>query len=478
MEKTRGITMVANLKWTTATTNEIVDNDFRLEASVFNADVKNAINDIEKCSFKKKYLIGSEGFVKHAHYGGRAKRNYISKRSPYAIGFLGSAEMLQIKPMPEKYLSEKDAIEQFKLIPNTVLISRSGTIGNLTYVSKTLTNYLVSEHAIRLEEIDFAGYVYSFLKTKTGQQLIASKIYGAVVNQIEPEHLASIQVPDPHEIIKKNIHEKIVKSYDLRDKSNELVDEAEQLLIKALYLPPIEKLRPVFFNSDFDVENFSVPLEFLDERLDGSYHIPLVDAIIDCLLDSADKILPLGNNVLTDQIILAGRFKRHYVEEGHGVVFLGGKQIYELDPYNKKYLSIKKHSSRIEKQLFLKENMIAITCSGTIGKVNLIPKHWENWTMSQHVLRVVPKSRDIAGYLYVWLNSDYGRILIERHIYGAVIDEIDDTHLAKVPVPILKDETTTKRINELALEANKLRTEAYYLEQDAINEVNEKVIYA
>ena len=35
-----------------------------------------------------------------------------------------------------------------------------------------------------------------------------------------------------------------------------------------------------------------------------------------------------------------------------------------------------------------------------------------------------------------------------------------------------------KKINDLALEANKLRSEAYYLEQEAINEMNEKVIFA
>ena len=33
-----------------------------------------------------------------------------------------------------------------------------------------------------------------------------------------------------------------------------------------------------------------------------------------------------------------------YVEEGYGKVFIGGKQLYELDPSNKKYLSINRAS--------------------------------------------------------------------------------------------------------------------------------------
>src|SRR5574337_299152 len=187
MEKKRGTFMVTGLKWTTVTSAEVEQAEFRLEASVFNIEAKKALNDIANCPFPKKNLIGEEGFVKHSHYGGRAKRNYISKYSPDAIGFLGSSEMLQTKPAPEKFLSKNGDVEQFRVKKNTVLISRSGTIGNLTFVNETLSKFLISEHSIRLEDIDSPGYVYSFLKTKSGQLLIASKIYGAVVDQIEPE---------------------------------------------------------------------------------------------------------------------------------------------------------------------------------------------------------------------------------------------------------------------------------------------------
>lgn len=470
--------MVDTLKWTSVTSNEVENSNFRLEASVFNLEVKQSICDIEKCRFPKIYLIGLDGFFKKAHYGGRVKRKYISKSNPDSIGFLGSSEMLQIKPMPVNFLSKNSSIQQFSLLKGTVLISRSGTIGNLTFVNDSLSNFLVSEHAIRLEDSEFSGFGYSFLKSKTGQNLIQSKIYGAVVSQIEPEHLASIEIPNPPDKLKQSIHNKIVKSFDLRDQSNEFIDEAEKLLLEALRLPPIVNIKGVHFQNNSELKNYSVPLNFLDDRLDGSYHVPIVLAIMDILLDNADKILPVGSKEISEKIILPGRFKRTYVEKADGTVFLGGKQIYELDPTNKKYLSVKKHGDRIASQLFLHENMIAITCSGTIGKVNIIPKHWENWTMSQHVLRIVAKNKELAGYLYVWLNSEYGNVLIERHIYGSVVDEIDNTHLAKVPIPILKDKSLMEKINNLALEANKLRSEAYYLEQEAIKQMNEEVIFA
>ena len=165
------------------------------------------------------------------------------------------------------------------------------------------------------------------------------------------------------------------------------------------------------------------------------------------------------------------------MEEDYGRIFFGGKQIYEIDPSNKKYLSLSIHGDRIEEQLFLKENTILVTRSGTIGRVNIVPNHWENWVANEHILRVVPIDTSIAGYLYIWLNSDYGRKLIERFTYGSVVNEIDETHLGQVAVPILSDKKTMKEINDLALQVNRLRSEAYYLEQSAIEQMNNEVLY-
>ena len=59
--------------------------------------------------------------------------------------------------------------------------------------------------------------------------------------------------------------------------------------------------------------------------------------------------------------------------------------------------------------------MILVTCSGTIGKVSIVPQHWESWTVNQHVLRVVSKN-PFHGLIYTWLNSEYGKALISRQI--------------------------------------------------------------
>lgn len=466
------------LRWCTVTLQEVLRRGSRLEASVFDVEGKHAREVLEGCKWDTKPLFGNGGMARDAFYPGRFKRNYCSNHEPGATGFLGNAEMLGIQPKPVKYMAFGTArAKAVQVSSGWVLLSRSGTIGNVTYVSETLERYLVSEHAIRIVA-DYPGYLYAFLRTDIGKALVMSAIYGAVVDQVEPEHLESVPIADPPPVLKKRIHDLVVKSYALRDESNALLEKAERLLYDALNLPPLSKVRPRYFDKTADLRNYAVKLSLLSGRLDASYHVPIVAAILQRLKKEAAEITTIDDPRISKRIILPGRFARVYVQEGQGTVFFGGKQLYELDPANKKYLSLAKHGKRIRRELVLTENMTLITRSGTVGKVALVPGHWANWVANEHIIRVEPASADIAGYLYVFLATDYGWELITRFTYGAVVDEIDDHQVSQIPIPLLKDATTQAEINRLALEANAKRTEAYRTEQEAIRITNNEVIHA
>lgn len=477
-EKPEIIVQETPVKWCSVSLSDVVERGKRLEASVFDVEAKQAYQIIKNCIYPIQPLITPDGFVKKAHYGGRLKRHYVSKHHKNSIGFIGSSEMLDIKPQPIKYMVDDEKIDDLRVSQNVVLISRSGTIGNVSYINKTLSKLLISEHAMRLECNEFPGYVYSFLKAKIGKTLVCSNIYGAVIQQIEPEHLATVPIPNAPKEIKEKIHNLIVKSYELRDESNEMIDEATRLLIEELQLPPINEFDVELYKKDASVDTFSVKLSQMAGRADASYHVPIVDAIVKHLEQHAAEVTTIADERISSDVVLPGRFKRIYVEEGYGRVFIGGKQLWELDPTNKKFLSLTHHGDRIAKQLELHENMTLITCSGTIGKVALVGKHWENWTANQHIIRVVPANNDIAGYLNIFLASDYGYQLITRFTYGSVVDEIDDNHVRQIKIPLLKNVDIQNKINSLALEANKKRYEAYQLEQEALRIMDDEVIYA
>lgn len=467
----------APVKWCSVSLSEVVKHGRRLEASVFDVEAKQTYDTISQCPHPKKALIGDDGFVSSAHYGDRLKRNYVSETAPSAIGFIGSAEMLDVYPKPIKFMTDNDTVRDLKVTRNTVLLSRSGTIGNVTLVNRTLEKFLISEHAMRLVCRENPGYVYCFLKSKSGQKLIRSKTYGAVVSQIEPEHIADIPVPDPPAEIKQTINDLILKSYELRDTSNDLIDQAQALLVAELKLPPINQIQTNQLHHNAAVLTFNVKLSELAGRFDASYHVPLVDAIVDILKKNAARVTSIGDKEISSDVVLPGRFKRVYVEEAHGVRFIGGKEMHQLSPATEKYLSRNVHQEQLEGASGIKPYSVLTPARGSLGDVELPCEHFHHWAISDNMMQIL-SYETICGYLYVFLNSAYGKVLIQRFTYGGVVDAIEPSHIRSVEVPILKNTDVQNQINDLALKAVRMRHEAYQLEQQALKLLDDKVIYA
>lgn len=461
------------LRYCTVSLSQIQKNGVRLDASAYDLEAIKALNIVHQSPYGWVYLWGKSGLVKDAYYPGRYKRIYTSdvNDEPFYL----PSQLEEIYPHPTKFLSKKTALllEKDRIESDNLLLSRSGTIGKCTVSSKTTIGKLFSDDVIRVsfkKKVDL-GYTYAFFKTEVGLKILQSNNYGAVIDHIEPEHLCNIPIPNAPEDIKREIHEAIVESYDLRDQSNALIDEAQQLLYDALQIPQRPNLTPKYYAPEAGFRNYTVPLSKLNNRLDASYHLPEVDEIINLISKYAKEVTTLGDPRISKDIILPGRFKRIYVEKEQGVPFFGGKQLLQLNPSGEKYLSFGKHADRIEKELSLEENMCLITRSGTIGKIMIVPKHWTGWVANEHCLRLSPRNKDLAGYIYAWLSTNYALPLIVRHTYGAVVDEIDDKQLAEVPIPLLQDEAIQQRINDLVLQANELRYQAYLKEQEAIKKM-------
>lgn len=468
----------SSLKWCSVPLGDVILRGKRLEASVYDIEAKQARQLINSGKFPIT-TIGGENGLTTSYTGDRFKRIWVEKSD---LPIYQPSTISDIKPIPDGYISRltKTNIEALRVKKGQVLMTCSGTIGKVSYVSETLNNKIFSHDLLRIdcrETVD-QGYVYAYLKSTIGNKILLTNSYGAVVTHIEPEHLATVPIPNAPQNVKKKIHELIVCSFELRDDSNKLIDEAMKLLIRELNLPEMDALKEQSATDKDAVENFSVRLSELAGRVDASYHVPIVKTITDHLRKYAGEVTTLENSDVCAEIILPGRFKRVYVDEGYGRVFIGGKQLGELDPSNKKFLSLVHHKERIAKQLELHENMILITCSGTIGKVAMVGKQWENWTANQHIIRVVPASKEIAGYLYIFLLSEYGYELITHYTYGSVVDEIDDNHVRQIPIPLLKNSSVQAKINSLALLANRKRYEAYNLEKQALEIMDKEVIYA
>lgn len=449
---------------TTIKLSEVFDAGVRLEASAFSIEAHNAVTALENSGVQLTQIYGANGLCQGGYYPHRFKRIYVSPGK--GIPFLSSSEIISLRPTTNNFVSKNYTPKLERLLPEKwdILISRSGTIGNIGLATETFLGKALSEHVIRLQtdNPETAGYVVAFLRSRYGRPQLVQGTYGSVVDQIEPEHLERVLIPNLPPIRRIAIGQLMCQAGALRDEANRLLDEADRLLHQRLNLPYLKDIAP----SGSASANAKIKASQLMGRLEGSFHDPVAIAAEKKLAELSVEVTTVSDSRVTKEIRPITKFrKRTYVEKG-GIPFLSSKQIFQIDPVDIKRLAKGAHTKDLP-EIQLQENMIAVTRSGTIGRVQIIPKYMAEWTASEHATRFLASEDMNSGYLYAWLASDYGYCLITRYSYGSVILEVDKEMFSSVSIP-LPEASIRDEIGNLVLKANKLRDEAWRNEQDAI----------
>lgn len=456
---------------TTIKLSEVFAAGVRLEASAFSIEAHNAVTALTNSGLPLIPLYGKEGLCQEAHNAFRFKRVYVD--TEYGIPFLSSSDIISLRPRIENYLSRKYTLNLSKLLIQKwdILISCSGTVGNISLACETLAGKALSQHAIRLRatDPDLAGFITAFLRSRYGRPQLTQSTYGSVIVHIEPKHLERVLIPDLPPIRRIEIGRLMCKAGELRDEANHLLDEADRLLHERLNLPYLKDIAPRG-SASFTT---TIKASQLMGRLEGSFHNPEAIAAEKQLAKLPVEITKIGDRRVTKEVRAITRFRaRTYVDKG-GIPMLSSKQLFQVDPIDVKRLAKGAHTKDLP-EIQLEENMIAVTRSGTIGKVQIIPKYMAAWTASEDATRILASDDINAGYLYAWLASDYGYCLMTRCSYGSVILEVDKEMFSSVHIP-LPELSIRNEIGDLVLKANQLRDQAWRSEQEAISKL-EKLI--
>lgn len=436
----------------------------RLEASAYGIEARNAKQKIKQSGLDFKSLLGPDGLSQDAHNAFRFRRIYVD--SKHGVEFLSSSDIINLLPKSDRFISKKltKGLNQLIVHPWEVLISRSGTIGNVALSGKTIAGKAVTEDVIRvsISERILAGYIAAFLRGEFGRPQLVGMSYGSVVTHIEPEHLERIIVPVPSDEQVDDIGTLMLNATEKWDEANQLLNEADSLLHEKLSLSYVE---PETNEKTYRVIN----LENLLDRFEGGFHSRVVKQAELNLAACPHPITTVGDERVSAEIRAITKFrKRLYVPKG-GIPLLNSKQLFQIDPINRKAIAKGAHLKDLP-EIQLAENMIVVTCSGTVGKVQIVPAYMAEWTASQDAHRVFSSNSMNAGYVYAWLASDYGQVFLKRNTYGSVILHIDIDQLADVPIPLPASEVRDE-IGNLVLKANSLRNEAWLNERAAIKKI-------
>ena len=451
-----------------ASSSYVESNSYRLDAGVYSPEAISIQNHIR--SSKRKFSNLSS--IADVFGFGPFKRTYIED-AEFGIPLLSSSEIMELEPKP-KFMAKADNLKwtQYQIQQRWILISCSGTIGNIAIAPKKWDGWGVSQDAIRvLPQKGHLGLIYSFLRLPWMKDLIVGKKSGSVIDHIYEDDLKRMEVPIPSEYCIDELESKINEALNLREESDDLLLQANSLIHAINGLPELRKERTTWFDPDRNIESVLISSSEVfhnnhsgsEYRLDAHFYNPLAQLAIRNIKQSKCAVKTIDD--VTERVFMSNRFKRNYVDEKYGVPFLSGKNIIQIRPTDLKHLS-KSETNGLE-EYFLEKKWTLITCSGTIGRTCFVWNNYENYSATQHIIRVVPNEEVIdPGYLYAFLSSQYGKQQVLKYIHGSVIDEVTDKQIKKVLIP-LPSKTEQKVIGDLVRTAYEKRAEAIRLEDEA-----------
>lgn len=95
---------------------------------------------------------------------------------------------------------QKSYMEMLKVEEGDILITRSGTIGKMTYATKRLAReFLISDDLVRIRvrDANLRAYLVAYFSSSTALSLMLLDEYGSVQQHLQPRHIQEMIVPVP-----------------------------------------------------------------------------------------------------------------------------------------------------------------------------------------------------------------------------------------------------------------------------------------
>lgn len=458
--------MTSTVPSTEVPINWVQENN-RLDAGYFSQEGIEARVLLDEIEEKGVNIDNIGSVTRELFKKSRFKRDYCSESEgePY----LTPTDMFTFPIKERKYI--KNPPENLKAESGWILITRSGTVGRTIVSHEFLSDYILSDDLIRaVPNEDIAGYLYAYLNTWVGQALLSKDEFGSAIKHIDPHQLKEVRIP-LFSGIKSKINEKIKDVNEMRENAHRLIEEAEKEVYDLCNLTPISETE-LDTLGDRESNSFNIRYRNLEKRIDASYHTPEVHAAINQMEkaeqeESGDRI-PLHR--LADSFV-PPRFTRIYVDDpDNGVPMLQGSHVDQIEPQGLEY--IWEEMDNLHKYI-IEEDMILVTCSGTVGDTCLVTDKQDGWAATNHLIRVVPDNSIHPGYLTAFLISEYGQVQFERLTYGGVVDEIGESGelVEDIEIFVPDDKDIENRIGEKVKKAYMKRDSANELEKEAIDKL-------
>ena len=399
---------------------------------------------------------------------GRIPRNWVTDPQ-YGIPFLTSSDILQADLGCIRLIAKSVSKSNPKLIirKNTTLITRSGSIGRLAYTRTDMDQMACTEDVLRVipdENNIKPGYLYAYLGGKYGIPMVISGTYGAIIQHIEPAHIADLPVPRLGEI-EDQAHELVQKAADLRVEAAEKIKAATTRFLRAAGLEDISSYEWIKKSGRTGfTANISKTI------LRAVNYIPLNRQISEEIKAKSPNWKPLIELTEPGTLRSGPRFKRIDSDPEYGVELIGQREMSNLVPKGR---WISKNHLPNDSLLFVPEGAIMVNAQGGLNETDSFARSQFifgkklRYVYSQHFLRVIANEELILrGALFAYLRSNIAFRLLRSCAVGSMQQDFHPALLAEVPVPII-DNSEEKAVDKIIRSAYQKYDDAIDAEDEA-----------
>jgi len=407
-------------------------------------------------------------------HAGREARTWVDDPK-YGVPFLGSSDILSADLSTLPLISRKQVERNplFTLGENWTLITRSGTIGRMAFVRPDMAGMACSEHVLRVvpnpDRIP-PGYLYAFLSSRYGVPLVVSGTYGAIIQHIEPEHIADLPVPRFSENFENKINLSVNEAARLLAEYQRLVIEATDELFQAVGLQDIstDEWHSKGVDTGFRVDspdvttlralNFNPRFSVLKKNIESKPYKRLAEI---CLPDSLGR---------------GARFKRIDAEPSFAYQMVGQKELFWLKPEGRWIAK-----SAMDSDALGVPGATMVAAQGTLGEGELYCRAefvWGPWTeiaFSEHILRVIADESVMPrGYLFAFMRSATAFRMLRSISTGSKLQDHHYKMRGELPVPYPAHEIQIAIHNKIVM-AYEARHRAVALMDKATKLVEQKI---
>ena len=443
----------------------VIEGNCRIDAPFHLSDGVLSLRLMKNCPYPTTVLLeeSEELFKGNIH-----KRIYVDNEE-FGFPFFTASDMFKADLNSGKFISKKYSpyLEELKLKKDWIVITRSGTLGNVLYTNADFENKMGTDDLIRIKPAQNkvrAGFLFAYLKSKYGYALLTQSGYGGVVKHIEPEHIKNIPIPIFPEPKQQEIHHLIVEAADLRVEANRITTDfvAQINTLLSIEFGEIKKQQSCYVNNK-EIQN-------LEKRFDASYNAGLGRIFYDKIVSNKHKKLADISEVFHPMLFGKKQLKG---TANKGNALYKSSSMMKMKPVTDFWLSLRKIDSYSKLQV--KEGWVLISRTGTVGNVVRISNSLNNIFIDDHMIRVKPK-KEYSGLVFIYLKSFVGQKLIDFQKYGSVQEVINKNYIDRIPIPLsLFDDLILDELNNGVSEAYNKIDKAIYNESKAIQLIETEI---